>query len=216
MLVKFADDTKLGRIANTLKQWSPTLGLQIFLDYNSQKPSLPSLLAMISGSWSPKNIWRPKVGDHCSRVLAILFDLVSSADLTSIPCTPSSKSVINILKSIRPRTDPWGIPLVTSSQLEKDPLIITLWVLFCSQLFMHLTLDLSSPHLANQDIMALFVKSFAEVKIYYVYSIPSVYQKGDPIKKMRSNYSDASTYDRNPFQKMRVTWNGHKLKHHFP
>ena len=30
--------------------WSPTLGLQVFLDYNSQKPSPPALLARISGS----------------------------------------------------------------------------------------------------------------------------------------------------------------------
>ena len=31
--------------------------------------------------------------------------------------------------------------------------------------------------------MGHFVKSFAEVKIYYVYSIPSVYQGGYLIKK---------------------------------
>ena len=43
-------------------QWSPTLGLQMFLDYNSQQPSPPHLLARISGSWSPKNIWRLRLG----------------------------------------------------------------------------------------------------------------------------------------------------------
>ena len=32
-------------------------------------------------------------------------------------------------------------------------------------------------------MMAHFVKNFAEVKIYYVYSIPSVYLGGDLIKK---------------------------------
>ena len=52
--------------AGTLQQCSPTLGLQMFLDYNSQKPSPPPLLARISGSWKSKNIWRPKVEDHCS------------------------------------------------------------------------------------------------------------------------------------------------------
>ena len=35
---------------SSLGQWSPTLGLQMFLDYNSQKPSPPPLLARISGS----------------------------------------------------------------------------------------------------------------------------------------------------------------------
>ena len=33
-----------------LQQWSPTLDLQMFLDYNSQKRSPPPLLARISGS----------------------------------------------------------------------------------------------------------------------------------------------------------------------
>ena len=33
-----------------LEQWSPTLGFQMFLDFNSQKPSPPLLLARISGS----------------------------------------------------------------------------------------------------------------------------------------------------------------------
>ena len=31
--------------------------------------------------------------------------------------------------------------------------------------------------------MGQFVKSFAELKMYYIYSIPSVYQGGDLIKK---------------------------------
>ena len=38
-----------GRL-DPLKQRSPTLGLQMFLDYNSQKPSPPLLVARISGS----------------------------------------------------------------------------------------------------------------------------------------------------------------------
>ena len=38
---------------SSLEKWSPTLGLQMFLDYNSQKPS-PPLMARISGSWSPR------------------------------------------------------------------------------------------------------------------------------------------------------------------
>ena len=35
---------------NDLDQWSPTLGLLMFLDCNSKKPSPPPLLARISGS----------------------------------------------------------------------------------------------------------------------------------------------------------------------
>ena len=43
----------------TLKQWSPTLGLWVFLDYNSQNPSPPRLLARIFGSWSPRTSGGP-------------------------------------------------------------------------------------------------------------------------------------------------------------
>ena len=42
--------------------WSPTLGLQIFLGYNSQKPSPPPLLARISGSRRPRTSGGPRLG----------------------------------------------------------------------------------------------------------------------------------------------------------
>ena len=44
-----------------LGQWSPTLGLQMFLDYNSQKPTPPPLLARISGNWSPRTSGGPRL-----------------------------------------------------------------------------------------------------------------------------------------------------------
>ena len=40
-------------------QWSPTLGLQMFLDYNSQRPSAPLLLARIC---SPRTSGGPRLG----------------------------------------------------------------------------------------------------------------------------------------------------------
>ena len=53
------------KVLDVLDQGSPALVLQMFLDYNSQKPSPPPPLARISGSWKSKNIWRTKVGDRC-------------------------------------------------------------------------------------------------------------------------------------------------------
>ena len=53
-LMQFGDvDMILGDSKTTtcvLDQWSPTLGLQMFLDYTSQKLSQPPLLTRISGS----------------------------------------------------------------------------------------------------------------------------------------------------------------------
>ena len=39
-----------GTHCSPVEQWSPTLGLQMFLDYNSQKPTPPPLLARNSVS----------------------------------------------------------------------------------------------------------------------------------------------------------------------
>ena len=42
--------TPFGLVCNHIKQWSPTLDLQMVLDYNSQKASPPPLVARISGN----------------------------------------------------------------------------------------------------------------------------------------------------------------------
>ncbi|XP_058029992.1 uncharacterized protein LOC131193618 [Ahaetulla prasina] len=46
-----------------------------------------------------------------SGVLAIPASLVSSANLMCSPSIPSSKSLMKMLKSIGPKTEPWGTPL---------------------------------------------------------------------------------------------------------
>ena len=53
-----------------VEQWSPTLGLQMFLDYNSQKPSPSPLLARISGSWSPRTSGGRRLGTTALRYLS--------------------------------------------------------------------------------------------------------------------------------------------------
>ena len=45
--VLFSQLSLLSLMWNALEQWSPTLDLQMFLDYNSQKLSPPLLLARI-------------------------------------------------------------------------------------------------------------------------------------------------------------------------
>ena len=48
-------------LPSPLQQWSPTLGLHMFFNYNSQKPSPLLLLARITGSWSPKTSGGPRL-----------------------------------------------------------------------------------------------------------------------------------------------------------
>ena len=45
-----------------LQQWFPTLGPQMFLDYNSQKSWPAQLLVKASGSFSPRTTGVPKLG----------------------------------------------------------------------------------------------------------------------------------------------------------
>ena len=45
-----------------LRQWSPTLGLQLFLDFNSQKSWPAEVMVKASGSWSPITSGGPRLG----------------------------------------------------------------------------------------------------------------------------------------------------------
>ena len=45
-----------------LLQWSPTLGLQMFLDFNSQKSWPAEVVVKVSGSCSPRTSGGPKLG----------------------------------------------------------------------------------------------------------------------------------------------------------
>uniref|UniRef100_A0A803TCZ3 Reverse transcriptase domain-containing protein n=1 Tax=Anolis carolinensis TaxID=28377 RepID=A0A803TCZ3_ANOCA len=66
-----------------------------------------------------------------------------------IPSSPSSKSLIKMLNRTRPRIEPCDTPLVSSFQDEEDSLASTLWVHSLSQLQIHLTVVLPSPHLTS-------------------------------------------------------------------
>ena len=58
---------------------------------------------------------------------------VSSTNLLRVHSNSSSRSLMKKLNKTRLSTDPWGIPLVTSLQLDSAPLMTTLWVLPFSQ-----------------------------------------------------------------------------------
>ena len=65
ILIKFVMDTKLVEVANIpediLHQWSPTLGLQMFLDFNSQKSWPAEVVVKASGSCSPRTSGDPRL-----------------------------------------------------------------------------------------------------------------------------------------------------------
>ena len=61
-----------------------------------------------------------------SSFVTSVYSLVSSANFSTVLCTPSSRSLMNIRKRVGPRTDPCGTPLVTSVQSEYLPFITTL------------------------------------------------------------------------------------------
>ena len=50
-----------------LHQWSPTLGLQMFLDFNSQKSWPAEIMVKASGSCSPKTSGGPRLGTTALR-----------------------------------------------------------------------------------------------------------------------------------------------------
>ena len=53
--------------------------------------------------------------------------LVSSANLLKVHSTPVPRSFMKTLKSTGPKTDPWGIPLVTGCKPDITPFTIILW-----------------------------------------------------------------------------------------
>ena len=54
--------TVLGCLAFYVEQWFPTLGPQMFLDLNSQKPWPAQLMVKASGSFSPRTSGDPRLG----------------------------------------------------------------------------------------------------------------------------------------------------------
>ena len=60
-------------------------------------------------------------------VLTVPHSLVSSVNLLRMHSTPLSMSLLKILKSISPSTDPWGTPLITDLHRDIEPLTTILW-----------------------------------------------------------------------------------------
>ncbi|KAE8613809.1 hypothetical protein XENTR_v10007876 [Xenopus tropicalis] len=68
---------------------------------------------------------------------------------------PTSRSLINKLKSKGPRTDPCGTPLTTLAQLENVPFTTTLCTLSFSQFSIQLQILCSRPIFLNLIINLL-------------------------------------------------------------
>ena len=84
-------------------------------------------------------------------VLTTPLSLVSSANLLRVHSMPLSMSLIRMLKSTGPRTDPWGTLLVPGLHPDTDPLIKTLWLCPASQFLIHWTVHPSNPHFSNLE-----------------------------------------------------------------
>ena len=86
-----------------------------------------------------------------SNVSTVLLSLVSSTNLLRVHLMPSSVSLMKMLKSTSPKTDPWGTPLVTGLYLNIEPLITTLCLLLSNQFLIHWTVHPSNPYLSNLE-----------------------------------------------------------------
>jgi len=79
------------------------------------------------------------------------LSLVPSANMLRLHSTPSSMSLIKMLKSIGPKTDPWGTLLVTGLHLDREPLITTLCLRPFNQFLVHPLVHPSNPHPTNLE-----------------------------------------------------------------
>ena len=67
----------------------------MFLDYNSQKPSTPLLLARISGSWSPRTSGGPRLGTTVPK-----YKCTTLAHKSTVQCMSNWLSFSNHNKNI--------------------------------------------------------------------------------------------------------------------
>ena len=76
-----------------LHQWSPTLGLQMFLDFNSQKSWLAEVVVKASGSCSPRTSGGPGLGTT---------DLHLSREVFNAGCLVLSEPLLLLLALVSP------------------------------------------------------------------------------------------------------------------
>ena len=87
------------------------------------------------------------IASHPSGVSTASHSLLSSANLLRVHLSPLLMSLMKILKSISPSTDPWETQLVTDVHPDTEPLNTMLWTRSCSQFFIHWTVHLLNPYL---------------------------------------------------------------------
>ena len=113
-----------------------------------------------------------------SIVSTALLNLVSSANLLRVHSIQLLMSLIKMLKSTHPKTDPWGTPLITSFHLDIEPLITTLCLQPFNQFFIHRVVDPSNPRLqfGDKDVVDDHVKGLDQIQVYDIGHLPFVYQ----------------------------------------
>ena len=118
-----------------------------------------------------------------SSLVTSSYNLVSSANLSTLLCTPSSRSLMNIRKRVGPRTDPCGTPFETSVQSEYLPLITTLCFLPSSHSWIHpFTTGIPSTPIAAILPINLWWR-LDEIQINSITFFHSSYYEQDPLSR---------------------------------
>src|SRR5215469_14315157 len=104
---------------------------------------------------------------------------VSSANFEILLIMSVSKLLIYTIKRMGPRTNPWGIPLVTSDQFEDSPFITTSCCLSFNQFLIQakrFPLDTMSSKFFEQSYVRYSIECFLEVQVYDIVCFTDIYR----------------------------------------
>lgn len=127
---------------------SPVYAWPSLLHGNLHLPLLNSMIfSLARSSCLLGSLWIPAPPYSISTTPPQQF--VSSKNPTSVCSRSLSRSMIKMLIGTGPSIDAGGMPLVTSFQLDLEPLTTTLWAQQSSQFFTHLAVYPFSPRLLS-------------------------------------------------------------------
>ena len=140
--------------AGLLLRSFPSLYSYLGLPWSKCKTLHFALLNLIRFRWAnflnlSRFLWMASLP---SAVSTAPLSLVSSANLLRVHSIPSPMPLIKMLKSIRPKTDSWGTPLISNLYLDIEPLARILWLQSSKQFLIHRIVHSPNPSLSNLEI----------------------------------------------------------------